>query len=123
MTTVVRGRWVVTGAGDDDPVIDDGAVAVDGGRIAAVGAWGELHTQYPDADILGSADAVVLPGLINAHHHSAGLSTLQEGVWDDLLEPWILAHARRRPRDGYLDVLLSAARQLRSGVTCVVDMH
>ena len=123
MTTVVRGRWVVTGAGDDDPVIDDGAVAVDGGRIAAVGAWAELHTQYPDADILGSADAVVLPGLINAHHHSAGLSTLQEGGWDDLLEPWILAHARRRPRDGYLDVLLSAARQLRSGVTCVVDMH
>ena len=123
MTTIVRGKWVITGGGDDDPVLSHGAVVIDGATIAEVGSWDALHAEHPDAEVLGSPDAVVLPGLINAHHHGSGLATVQEGIWDDLLEPWILDHARQRPRDGRLDVLLSAARQLRSGVTTVVDVH
>jgi len=63
-----------------------------------------------------------MPGLINAHHHSAGASALQHGLPDMLLEPWILAHARMRPSDFGLAVLLSAGRLLRSGVTSVVDV-
>ena len=121
MTIVVRGKWVITGAGD--AVLSGGAVVVEGETIAEVGAWEELRARHPDADVLGSDQAVVLPGLINAHHHGSGLATVQEGLWDDLLEPWILDHALRRPRDARLDVLLSAAQQLRSGVTCVVDVH
>ncbi|MFP6741127.1 MAG: amidohydrolase family protein [Alphaproteobacteria bacterium] len=123
MTTLVRGKWVITGGAQDDPVLSDGAVVIEGGTIAEVGPWHTVNANYPDAEVLGSPDAVVLPGLINAHHHGSGLATVQEGVWDDLLEPWILDHARQRPRDGRLDVLLSAARQLRSGVTTVVDVH
>jgi cytosine/adenosine deaminase-related metal-dependent hydrolase len=121
MTTMVRGKWVITGAGD--AVLAGGAVVIEGETIAEVGAWEALRARYPDADVLGSDEAVVLPGLINAHHHGSGLATVQEGLWDDLLEPWILDHALRRPRDARLDVLLSAAQQLRSGVTCVVDVH
>ena len=121
MTTIVRGKWLITGA--SDAVHDDGAVAVEGDTIAAVGAWDDLHARYPDAEVIGGDDALVLPGLINAHHHGSGLSTVQEGMWDDLLEPWILDHVWRRPRDAGLDVLLSAAEQLRSGVTCIVDVH
>ena len=123
MTIIVRGKWVITGGADDDPVLSDGAVLVDGAAITAVGPWDTLHDKHPGAEVLGSADAVVLPGLINAHHHGSALATVQEGIWDDLLEPWILDHARQRPRDGRLDVLLSAARQLRSGVTTVIDVH
>ena len=121
MTTIVRGKWVITGA--DEPVHDDAAVAVEGDTIAEVGSWETLRARYGDAEVIGGDNALVLPGLINAHHHGSGLATVQEGLWDDLLEPWILDHAWRRPRDPGLDVLLSAAQQLRSGVTCIVDVH
>ena len=36
-TLLVRGRWVVTGAGVDDATLSDGAVLVRGDRIEAVG--------------------------------------------------------------------------------------
>jgi len=120
-TMLVRGRWVIAGA--DDPVLSDGAVAIADGSVEDVGAFADLRTRYPDAEVLGSERYAVIPGLINAHHHSSGVSYLQHGVADRLLEPWIMAMACRRPGDAYLDTLLSAARLLRSGVTSVVDVH
>ncbi len=119
---LVRGRWIVTGGAGDDAVLDDAAVALRGGRIEALGGWRELHRRYPQAEVIGSDRVAVLPGLIDAHHHSIGVSGLQQGIPDLLLEPWILMHARARPSDAYLNTLLSAARLLRSGVTSVVDL-
>jgi cytosine/adenosine deaminase-related metal-dependent hydrolase len=117
---IVRGRWVVPDA--DDPVLVDGAVLIDGGDIAAVEDWRTLREQYPDAEVIGSDNMAVLPGLINAHHHSKGVSTIQHGIVDMLLEPWILSRRRARSADAYLEALLSAAEQLRSGVTAVVNV-
>ncbi len=119
---LVRGRWVVTGAGPDDQCLSDAAVLVEGGRVAAIGPWITLRQRHPACEVLGSGDTVVLPGMINAHHHSSGVTALQQGIGDDLLEPWILAHARMRPSDAYLDTLLSAARLMATGVTAVVDV-
>ena len=59
MTTMVRGKWVIAGAGD--AVLSGGAVVVEGETIAEVGAWEELRARHPDADVLGSDQAVVLP--------------------------------------------------------------
>ena len=119
---IVRGRWVVTGGGDADRVITEGAVVVNGGMIEEVGDWHDIQPRYPDAEVIGSERMAVLPGLINAHHHSNGVTGLQHGVADDLLEPWILALAHCRPMDAYLKTLLSAAQLLRTGVTSVVDV-
>ena len=119
---LVRGRWVVTGAGESDATVSDGAVLVAGDVIEAVGEWESLRQAHPEAKVLGSEQTAVLPGLINAHHHSAGVTALQHAIPDDLLEPWILAHARMRPSDMGLNVLLSADRLLRSGVTSVVEV-
>jgi cytosine/adenosine deaminase-related metal-dependent hydrolase len=119
---LVHGRWIVTGAGADDPTIDDGALLISDGRIAELGGWRDLRASHPDLPVIGSERVAVMPGLINAHHHSAGSSALQHGLPDMLLEPWILAHARMRPSDLGLAVLLSAARMLRSGVTSVVEV-
>lgn len=120
---LVRGRWVITGAGADEPVLADAAVVVVGDRVHATGPWGRLREEYPDAEVLGSADAAVLPGFVNAHHHSNGVTHLQQGVADDLLELWLLDLRRRRRTDPYLDTLLSAARLLRTGVTSTVEVR
>ena len=119
---IVRGRWVVTGGGDADQVVTDGAVVVSGGAIDEVGDWRDIRSRHPDAEVVGSERGAVLPGLINAHHHSNGVTGLQHGVADDLLEPWILALARCRREAPYLKTLLSAARLLGTGVTSVVEV-
>lgn len=120
---LVRGRWVVTGTGPGDATITDGAVLVQEDRIAEIGPWGSLRARHPAADILGSDDVAVMPGLISAHHHSTGVTSTQQGVVDDILELWILEMRRVRSGDPYLDTLLASARLLRSGVTSLVDMH
>lgn len=121
MTLLVRGRWVIPDA--DGETIDDGAVAVDGETIAAVGAFADLRAAHADAEVAGGERFAVMPGLIDAHHHSSAASHVQHGAPDMLLESWLKALWRMRPTPTRLDVLLSAARLLRSGVTSVVDLH
>ena len=84
---VVRNGTVVT----IDPgrrVIADGAVAVDKGRIVAVGPAAEIAATYTGRDVLAAAGGIVMPGLVNAHGHAP--MVLFRGVADDLkLMDWL----------------------------------
>jgi len=51
------------------PVIADGAILVADGRIGDVGSRQELRSRYDDAELRDLGDAVILPGLVNAHTH------------------------------------------------------
>ena len=62
---ILRARLVAT---MDGPVIEDGAVEVQGNRITAVGRWSELRGSNCDR-VLDLGECVLLPGLINAHCH------------------------------------------------------
>ena len=68
--TVVEGTWLLAMTG---PPVQHGRVAVEAGRIVAMGA--ELADRHPDQII----DGVILPGLVNAHTHLE-LSYLQGAV-------------------------------------------
>ena len=116
---LIKGRWVLTG----DEVVSDAAVAIEGDRIVEVGPAAALSGRYRGAEVIGSEHTAVLPGFVNAHHHSHGVSTVQHGYSDALLESWILGFAGLRKGRVYEETLLSAARQLRSGVTSLVDVH
>ena len=120
---LVRGRWIVTGGAEDDPVLADAAVRVEDGAIAEIGDWGALRGRHPDATTLGSERVAIMPGMVNAHHHSNGVSVIQQGIRDLLLESWLLSLSLGRRLAPRLATLLSAARLLRTGVTSVVDVH
>lgn len=49
----------------DGPVIENGAVVVEDARITAVGSTGD----FADTDVTDYGDAVICPGLVNAHTH------------------------------------------------------
>ncbi|MDH5824046.1 amidohydrolase [Luteimonas sp. RD2P54] len=58
----------------DPALADANAMVWDGdGRIVAVGRAEALRSQHPDAEVLDLGDAVVVPGLIDAHAHLMNL--------------------------------------------------
>ena len=123
-TTIVRGRQVVckiTGR-DSADVVDDGAVVIQEGAIVEVGRYDELLTRYQPDEVIGSARHVVIPGLINAHHH-VGLTPFQLGSLDMPLETWIIARWALREVDPYLDTLWCAIQMIESGITTVQHNH
>ncbi|HEY7860079.1 MAG TPA: hypothetical protein VIB98_01500, partial [Gemmatimonadaceae bacterium] len=54
----------------DCGVLTDGAVAVEGARIAAVGPRAEVEREYPGATIVDCERGVLTPGLVDSHTHA-----------------------------------------------------
>ncbi len=121
---IVRGGHLVRGvspSGAPDIVIDGGMVVRDG-VIASIGRADDLIRDHPDLEVVGEEADVVLPGLVNAHHHT-GLSPLQRGVTPAPLELWLPQFLGLRRIDARLDTLYSAVEMIESGVTTVQHIH
>jgi len=103
--------------------IEDGAVAVEGDRIAAVGPAADLRERYPGHE--ERAFDILAPGLVGAHVHS--VQSLGRGVADDTqLLDWLFDHVL--PMEEALDAEgmrlaaeLGYLECLESGTTTVVD--
>lgn len=124
-SSLIRGRFLIAKTRDTEHVaiIENGGLVERDGVIVAVGDADELLTRFPVDRTLGSADHVVLPGFVNAHHH-VGLTSLQMGVTDAPLELWFAERAlASRVVDPYLDTLYSAMEMIASGVTTVQHLH
>jgi imidazolonepropionase len=50
-------------------IIPNGAVAIDGGRIVAIGTSPELRAAYSGATLLDAAGQCVIPGFVDPHTH------------------------------------------------------
>lgn len=117
---IVRGRHVLTRALDDHRVetFDDAGVLVLGGAIREVAPFAGLAVRFSGLPVMGDADSLVIPGLVDAHHH-VGLTPVQLGAPDLPLELWLTWQMRAKSVDPYLDTLYSAFEHVASGVTAV----
>ncbi len=109
-------------------VIEDGAVAITGERIAAVGPAAELAAHYPDARTIPAAGRIVMPGLINSHTHVP--MTLFRGLADDLelmawLEDVIFPAEAEHVDEEFVrwGTRLACLEMIRGGTTTFVDMY
>src|SRR5687768_6543098 len=69
VSLVVRNGIVVT----MDPanrVLQNGAVAIEGSDIVAVGETPAIDREFRGRDVIEAAGQIVLPGLINTHTHA-----------------------------------------------------
>lgn len=124
---LVTGGTVVTFDGDGT-IFTDGAVAVENGRIVAVGPAAEVAPAYPDAERIDATGELVIPGLINAHTHVP--MTLFRGLADDLeLMDWLQAHIFPAEAEHVdeefvrVGTRLACLEMLRGGTTTLVDMY
>lgn len=113
---VYAADWVLPVEGEP---IEKGGVAVEEGRIVAVGPVDEL-----EGEPRSFADAAIVPGFVNAHCHLE--YAVYAGFGDGLtFGPWLARHIERKARIGWDEFLaiarLGAAECLASGVTAVGD--
>src|SRR5712671_6669979 len=109
-------------------IIEDGAVAVRGDVIVAVGSRASVEAKYSGAQTVDAKGKLVLPGLINGHTHVP--MTLLRGLKDDVtLEEWltksIFPAEAKNVNEEFVrwGTRLAAAEQIRGGVTTFADMY
>jgi 5-methylthioadenosine/S-adenosylhomocysteine deaminase len=119
---LIEAGWVVP-VEPHGVILRDHAVAVSGGRIVALLPASEARARFAAARSVSRPDAVLLPGLVNAHTHNP--MTLMRGVADDLpLMPWLQEHiwpiesAVMAPDFVADGIELAIAEMLRGGTTC-----
>ncbi|HYP52805.1 MAG TPA: amidohydrolase [Pyrinomonadaceae bacterium] len=124
---LVTGGTVVTMDGARR-VIEDGAVAVRGGRIVEVGTSAALARKYAAREVVNARGRAVIPGLINGHTHIP--MTLFRGIADDLdLNEWLTkfifpAEANNVTEDFVrVGTRLGLAEMIRGGTTTYCDMY
>lgn len=124
---LVEGRYIVT-MDPENPLVTDGAVAIDEGLIVAIGKAADLAAAYSPNEVLSGGNRVVMPGLINGHSHAA--MTLLRGVADDLdLMTWLNEYIFPAEVE-FVDAdfvrigtELACWEMIRGGTTMFVDMY
>ena len=116
---------------DEMPFVENGAVAIEGTKIAAVGETEAIKKQYGDAEFIDAKGGVIMPAFINTHEHiysamARGLSIKgynPKGFLDILDGQWwtIDRHLTlEQTKYSAVETLISC---IRNGVTTVFAHH
>src|SRR3954470_18162175 len=124
---IVSGGTVVT-MDASRRVIEDGAIAVSGGSVVAVGKRSEIVRRYAAREVIDARGRAVIPGLINGHTHVP--MTLFRGIADDLdLNEWLTKYIFPAEAKNVTEEFVRAGTQLglaemiRGGTTTYCDMY
>lgn len=106
----------------------DGAVAIQGDSIVAVGSTADIFAHYDAEEMVDCSHQIIMPGLVNAHTHVP--MTLLRGMADDLrLEVWLMGYVMPTEQQFVneefcrLGTLLACAEMIRGGTTLFADMY
>ena len=107
-------------------IIDDGAIAIDHGRIVAVGRDSELAASFRADTVIDAGGAPVHPGLIEGHLHCS--YQLFRGALADQLEEedaWreFESHFYRHvdDEDEHASALIASIEMIRNGTTAFIE--
>ena len=124
MHTIIANTTIVTCNPQRD-ILYDAALAMDDGRIVAIGPTPEIEAAYPSADRVDGRGRAVFPGLINCHTHL--LATADRSILEDFGFPTTLRFpttGRGLLNDDERNVfaLLAAIEAIRSGTTTMLEI-
>lgn len=125
------GNGTVITQDPDKPLIDDGCVALDGDIIAEVGNTAEMRKKYSDGEFIDAMGKIIMPGLINTHHHI--YSSFARGMILDgeaganfigILEKlWWRLDKKLTLEDVKFSAYATLLECIKNGVTTVFDHH
>jgi 5-methylthioadenosine/S-adenosylhomocysteine deaminase len=121
------GRYVIT-EDAQHRVIENGALAIRGDHILAVGSRSEIDARFQARQRLDRSDSILAPGLIDTHTHAA--MSLLRGIADDKnLQDWLTnfifpAEAKNVTPDFVRwGTRLGCLEMLLGGTTTFTDMY
>ena len=119
--TLFKGGTIVT-MDTAVPNLSTGDLLVEGDRIAAIG----VDIDAEGAEVLDATGSIVMPGLVDAHHHMwLGVMRRMMPDVDDLFAYIdVVAEtlgAQYRPLDMYVSTRLTAVASLDAGITTIID--
>jgi cytosine/adenosine deaminase-related metal-dependent hydrolase len=118
-------RGVVLPMTGPDDLLWDGAVAIDDGRIVAVGTTEELRRRYVGRETIDAHEQLVMPGLVNTHMHLFG--AFARGLVNDLsFTPWIqkkfyVTSKGLNPDNYFLGTQFTSIEMMKTGTTSFLD--
>ena len=109
-------------------VLENHSVAIKDRKILAIGPTQEFKQRYQASESVSLPHHVLMPGLVNAHGHSA--MALFRGIADDIpLKQWLeeriwpLESNYVSARFVHEGALLAMAEMIAGGTTCFADMY
>ena len=116
---------------DEMPFVENGAVAIEGTKIAAVGETEAIKKQYGDAEFIDAKGGVIMPAFINTHEHiysamARGLSIKgynPKGFLDILDGQWWTIDRHLTLEQAKYSAVETLISCIRNGVTTVFDHH
>lgn len=122
MRTLIQNALVVT-LNEHNEIIEKGAIAIDGNRIAYIGP-AEWTPAGPFDRVIEGDRLIAIPGMVNAHCHSP--ANLVRGMMPSKpLEIWRAYYRASlrgmRDEDFYASALLGGLEMLKNGATTVLD--
>lgn len=123
LDTVIIGGHLLTMAGDGVGFVENGGLAIEGRTIAGVGTRAEIEAMGPARQVIDAQGCLVMPGLIDAHIHSA--ATLARGLAQEV-DTWmasaygpLMRHAR--DDDAQLWTMIALMEGVANGTTTFGD--
>ena len=104
--------------------LEDGAVAVQGGRIAAVGPSADLAREHTDSEVIDGRGKAVLPGFINSHTHTVLLvlrGTVEDMAGDAIFGYMTPISFAMTPDERAAVARLGCLEGILSGTTTMVE--
>lgn len=113
-----------------DAVIRNGAIAIENGRIVWIGKADDASGRYKGRTVLDGGGRIALPGLVDAHFHTAQqllrgkiaemarTRQLKLPVWKNYLIPF---ESVLEPEDVHLSAQLAYTNMIRVGTTCFAE--
>ena len=131
MLDTLIGNGTVVTLGSDNQLLEQGAVLVQGSRIAAIGSDTALRQQYPDAQYVDANGGLIMPGFLCTHTHfysafARGMAIPGEPPrnFPEILERlWWRLDKLLTLEDTGVSAEIFMADAIRHGTTCVVDHH
>ncbi len=114
-----------------NPLIENGAVVLEGDKIRTVGEEAALRQEYPEAAYVNAHGGVIMPGFINTHEHI--YSALARGMaikgydphsFPEILDGmWWNIDRHLMPEGVYASAIATYIECIKCGVTTIFDHH
>lgn len=128
---ILIGNGIVITQDINNPIINNGAIAIKENLIIEVGDYEILRAKYKDYEFIDAKGKVIMPGLINTHHHiysafargmdakeepAENFNQILERLWWKLDKKLTLEDTKYSAYTTYIDCI-------KNGVTTVFDHH